>query len=254
VPQKRDEQPKGTPARPNQSTSVNDSEKSAFSDCLDKLRRAVEDARNLQFKLAHVPSDKAVVLWAEFPEKHTQWLRECGYAIKDYGARLHDHRPDGAWVRSEIERNWSSLEAQLEKWKGIICEILRLAGTRAGAGQEEAERAHLTDEMEHAVRAARAEHIREFSTAKQVALGADELPQKREDMSRYFDAARLTDKQREVASLSWEYGLPVAQIARRLGKHRKTVDELLAAAKTKIDQAGVNEKRAKQSAATSPQD
>jgi DNA-binding CsgD family transcriptional regulator len=77
---------------------------------------------------------------------------------------------------------------------------------------------------------------------------ASELPAKKADYSSHFDAANLTDKQREAVSLCLEYGMSVPEIARRLGKNRKTVDEHLTAARKKIDYARAGEKRAKQRA------
>jgi len=72
----------------------------------------------------------------------------------------------------------------------------------------------------------------------------DQLPPKHLDMSRYFDGARLTERQLEVASLAWEYEMSIGEIARRLGKHRSTIQERLAAAKIRIDRAGNFERRA----------
>ena len=62
----------------------------------------------------------------------------------------------------------------------------------------------------------------------------DKLPAKKTDMSRYFDVAKLTERQREVGSLHWEYALPVAEIARRLELDRKTVQEHLDAVERKV--------------------
>lgn len=69
------------------------------------------------------------------------------------------------------------------------------------------------------------------------------LPPKTSDLSEYFDQAKLTDKQREAISLKFEYDLPVAEIARRLGIGRKTVDEHIEAAKKKIDVARHRQKK-----------
>ena len=70
------------------------------------------------------------------------------------------------------------------------------------------------------------------------------LPAKNVDMSRYLDAANLTEIQREVASLALEYSLSVAEIARRFGKHRKTIDEHLTAAKKRMEHSRSFERRA----------
>jgi hypothetical protein len=65
--------------------------------------------------------------------------------------------------------------------------------------------------------------------------GFDGLGQKQTDLSQYFDAAELTERQRECASLKWEYGLGVTEIARRLGLgHHSTVQEVLKAVDTKL--------------------
>jgi len=61
-------------------------------------------------------------------------------------------------------------------------------------------------------------------------------------LSQYFDG--LTDKQRECVSLRFEYGLTVADIARRLNLHRKTVTEHLQAADSRMKQSGAKNKRA----------
>ena len=61
------------------------------------------------------------------------------------------------------------------------------------------------------------------------------LGPKKTDLARYFDAADLTDRQRECASLKWEYGLPDRQIADRLDLHHKTVQESLNAAKKRLE-------------------
>ena len=78
------------------------------------------------------------------------------------------------------------------------------------------------------------------------------LPAKINDLSALFDAAKLTNLQREVASLSWEYKLRVTEIARRLGRHRKTIDEYRAAASKKINEAKSRDQSAKKRAVTNP--
>jgi predicted DNA binding protein len=62
-----------------------------------------------------------------------------------------------------------------------------------------------------------------------------ELPPKKTDLSKYFNQAGLTDRQRECASLRHEYALTVTAIAERLGLSRKTVDEHLVAAERRIE-------------------
>lgn len=77
----------------------------------------------------------------------------------------------------------------------------------------------------------------------------DGLGRKKTDLSHYFDAADLTERQRECASLSWEYGLGVTEIARRLGLgHHSTVQESLDGAKRRLER-DENFKRALKKAA-----
>jgi DNA-binding CsgD family transcriptional regulator len=61
------------------------------------------------------------------------------------------------------------------------------------------------------------------------------LGQKQSNLSRYFDAVELTQRQRECASLKLEYGLSDRQIAARLGLHHKTVQESFASAKKRLE-------------------
>lgn len=62
-----------------------------------------------------------------------------------------------------------------------------------------------------------------------------ELGVKKHDFSRFFDAAKLTAKQHEVATLVWEYELTVMEIAKRLGKHHSTVQYLKARVQNKME-------------------
>jgi DNA-binding CsgD family transcriptional regulator len=79
-------------------------------------------------------------------------------------------------------------------------------------------------------------------------INLQKMPAKKSDMSNYFDAAKLTDKQRECISLRFEHEWPVAKIARRLSITRKTVDEHIAAAKKKINLAQASDRRSKEKA------
>jgi DNA-binding CsgD family transcriptional regulator len=67
--------------------------------------------------------------------------------------------------------------------------------------------------------------------------GAGSMPEKltkKTDLSRVFDRVNLTDRQRECASLRFEFGLTVSAIATKFGLTRKTVDEHLQAAEVKL--------------------
>jgi DNA-binding CsgD family transcriptional regulator len=78
------------------------------------------------------------------------------------------------------------------------------------------------------------------------------LPPRQHDMSQYIDSAKLTKRQREILSLRYEYGLSFAHIARRLGLHRKTVDEHFQRGNMKLSAMGQAEFRAKLRAKTEP--
>ena len=110
----------------------------------------------------------------------------------------------------------------------------------------------------HALRTIRQKRVLESLEKKVAALeeklvkpgpkGFEGLGQKIENMSSFFLDAELTDKQQEVASLRWEYGLPVVEIARRVRKHHSTVQYLLARAESRMNDARSMQKAAKQRA------
>jgi DNA-binding CsgD family transcriptional regulator len=75
---------------------------------------------------------------------------------------------------------------------------------------------------------------------------------KKLDLSRYFTAANLTDKQYECYSLKFEYGLTVSAIARELNRNRKTIDQHIASAQIKMRSAGFYDKVRKQLAKSHP--
>ena len=65
---------------------------------------------------------------------------------------------------------------------------------------------------------------------------------KKHDLSRYLDEANLTERQYQCASLRWEHGLSVSQMAKELRLHRKTIDQHIESAKAKMRSAGLYEK------------
>jgi len=67
--------------------------------------------------------------------------------------------------------------------------------------------------------------------------GFEGLGRKKKDFSSYFDQAGLTDRQRDCVSLRLEYKLNNTEIGSRLGIHRETVREHIAAATKRIDTA-----------------
>lgn len=64
---------------------------------------------------------------------------------------------------------------------------------------------------------------------------------KKINLSRYLEEAHLTEKQYKCASLRWEYGQSVSQIARELKLHRKTVDQHIDSAQVKMRSFGLYE-------------
>jgi DNA-directed RNA polymerase specialized sigma24 family protein len=66
---------------------------------------------------------------------------------------------------------------------------------------------------------------------------------KQQDMSQYLNGSELTDRQRQCASLKFEYALNLNQIAKRVGIHRTTVEEHIEAAKIKMQNARGAERR-----------
>lgn len=106
---------------------------------------------------------------------------------------------------------------------------------------------HSEEELEY-IRAKVGTEPKERRTVRKMVA----LPAKKIDLSNYIDNASLTDRQKEVFSLSCEYGIPVAGIARRLGLHRKTIYEYLAVANKKIEQQHNYDFRKKRQAITRP--
>ena len=80
---------------------------------------------------------------------------------------------------------------------------------------------------------AKIEHVGQLGTS----------PQKRKniDLSRYLDAANLTERQYACCSLKLEYGYSVAEIARQLHIHRKTVDQHVTSEQQKMKSSRLGE-------------
>lgn len=76
------------------------------------------------------------------------------------------------------------------------------------------------------------------SDGKNTAIRRTVAPRKKVDLSRFLDAARLTEKQYQCASLKWEYGFSISEISRKLDRTRKTVDDHLGAAQKKMRSSG----------------
>jgi len=80
------------------------------------------------------------------------------------------------------------------------------------------------------------------------------LPVKKNDYSEIFDQAKLTHRQMEVASLKYEFELPTAEIARKIGRHRSTVQEHLERAISKMKMTKAALERRKQRAGHTKED
>jgi DNA-directed RNA polymerase specialized sigma24 family protein len=71
--------------------------------------------------------------------------------------------------------------------------------------------------------------------------GTEGLVSKKDDLSQYMH--KFTEKQELAFSLTYEYGLGLAEVASRMGVHRKTAYEHIAAANRKVRQGRSSEKR-----------
>lgn len=80
----------------------------------------------------------------------------------------------------------------------------------------------------------------------------DNLPPKVSNLGEMFADAKLTTRQTEIASLAWEHGLSIVEIARRLGRDRKTIDESLASSQKRIDRGRMKTKSAAKRAKLDP--
>lgn len=80
------------------------------------------------------------------------------------------------------------------------------------------------------------------------------LGSKKQDLSRYMDAANLTKPQRECFSLRFEHGLSLTEVARRLKKHRSTVQQHIRAAEIKMETQRAKQRAANRSAVNKPTD
>jgi hypothetical protein len=68
------------------------------------------------------------------------------------------------------------------------------------------------------------------------------LPEKQHDLSELFDDAKLAPRQRQIASLAWEHGMKIGDIAQWLNLHRSTVDESLKGAQRRTNQSRENDR------------
>jgi DNA-directed RNA polymerase specialized sigma24 family protein len=83
-------------------------------------------------------------------------------------------------------------------------------------------------------------------------MGFERLTCKQADLSDYLDSARLTEKQRDCASLKWELGLKGTEMAKRLNLHYSIVQQHFSSAETKIQIARKSDSTRSNIAKTKP--
>ena len=173
-------------------------------------------------------------------EERKDWRQKCHDCVRDGTSRLLELRTPRADARK------LALDAVNEVFKeDYFPKLLGFIRSECEAHGFSAKLFHAT--CKQAIGKAIREFVPEDQEAKAVEAEApDALPVNHRDLGKFFDSAKLTSKQRECASLRWEYELPVLKIATRLHVVRKTVDDHIAAARQKIDKAGLYEKMKKQ--------
>ena len=127
------------------------------------------------------------------------------------------------------------LQSTLEQFVGAASETLARRRTSSDAEVRAVAQVSQNDRETEGSRQASARTQSTHVHPEQSAQDTSALGPKRQDLSRYLDSARLTQRQYECVSLLLEYGLRKSHIARRLGIHRKTVDEFIAAAEKKLE-------------------
>ncbi len=73
-------------------------------------------------------------------------------------------------------------------------------------------------------------------------IGFEGLKQKKQDLSRYLDAADLTQRQNQCLSMKLEYELSYRNIGQRLGISQSTVDEHIRSGTAKLNRRGFKPK------------
>ena len=109
----------------------------------------------------------------------------------------------------------------------------------------------LTTEARSEIRKLILETLRETGPAGKSMVKEKPL-RKKLDLSAYLTGTRLTERQHECLSLRLEYGLSVNAIARRLGIHRKTVQEHLDRGQENVNHSRNRDRARAAKAKTSP--
>lgn len=157
--------------------------------------------------------------YARGSEKSQSWIHDI---IERYATEKL-RRPNVEYYLADA-LGLSEAETKLPAFKRALGEVLSFIG-RSGLPTYQARmKLELMAALESEKRKKR----------KRYPKGFEKLPPKRQDSLRFFENANLTERQKQCASLRWEYGLRITDIARRLGLHRKTVQEHLARANAKM--------------------
>lgn len=258
----------GTSAKRSQSIERECAAIVARDDFLEQLRRIAEDAQNFKVRLFHASEDSAIDEWGNFPSQKSQWMRRYADGLKAYMEKIREIFAERAAMASNFNKNWPLFKVHHDVLFGTIREIYVRAGKAVSSHEDESE--ELDSEVEHNIqlhmakceleikRAANSpfksfeawmsqERDRQAKTSGP-ATQPSRLPRKGTGLSKYadwFEAANLTELQREIVSLRLEYGLSFRAIAKRQGKDPTTVREHYEAARRKIEEASRPPKKPK---------
>jgi hypothetical protein len=252
-----------------------------------------EEAARVNRSLAQKPSASAKALRETFSKQFNKWCALFPTVFTKFIEGLCRLRAELGWTKAEVEKALPQLSEECRKWAIVACdgESARIPWRAPGwlaqwpdetvlptsalwerldsgptaefvARLESQFGCRVDDAIRLALDQARvliaeqeefARRVAAHSRGKALPEPAKKLPPKQTDLLNYFDAANLTDIQRTAISLTLEYGLPVNVIARRLGKHRSTVQENIAAAKRKLQLSHFKEQREKNRAKFRPE-
>jgi hypothetical protein len=200
------------------------------------------------------------------------WCRGWTALIVTFVERLSRNPYSRAIVESEIEMIWPSLNMEFKNWISTITRDLSSDSSRALEPlQKETVRktvAKIGLQLEarlvlikrtvlhHALSLSAQENERALSIAHVAGSKGEKLeppfklpPKRAAGLERWVDGVKLTETESEVASLRWDRGMKISEIARYRGRHRKSIYETLQAVKKKIQEAKSNQLRARKLAA-----
>jgi DNA-binding CsgD family transcriptional regulator len=170
-----------------------------------------------------------------YHHKPSQFVEALLVAFEDDAAHIHD-RELALW-RVKIEK---AITRKRFVQGTAPAEASKSAQTAVGGKQTHGQESHAELPPKELHKSAERVNLDEKAIAsagrarKQYPKGFDALQEKYADMSGYTALVGLTPRQRECYSLRKEYNLPLAEVAARLGIHRKTAYEHINAAEKKI--------------------